>query len=248
MERKVPKYQFLDEFVSNTEPESIACTNPLYWSIENGSIGTTKILVEDYKFDFKKAITTKGLNAFLMSSTMQNPEQMEYFINKDPSVLNSTDYSNNNALHLSASHGYFDVSKILVEKYNVSIYTQNKSGKNPFLCAASKGQLKQMEYFIKKDPEIVISKGYNGWNALHYSVASGSFQGTKYLVEKIGMKISEKNDEGHDSVAIIKKLFKIGLYPTNYVTEISNQSETRAQLFQDKTLLQSDYKRDFLYL
>ena len=130
---------------------------------------------------------------------------MEYFIKQNPGVLKSTDKYKRNALHLCALGGTLRGIKLLIEKHGFDMFdSSNEFGRNAFLRAADGGKDDQIKYFVKRNPEIIKSRNKNGWSALYYSVRLGNLQTTKLLVEKYGLKVSDKDSQGMNVVEFAK--------------------------------------------
>merc|ERR1712173_150845 len=104
-------------------PEIKSCVSDdgctaLHYSAGFGSLDVSKMLVEDHSMDFKNVLDKNGRNAFLISCYNKNPDNMKYFIEKDPTVLESANKDKLNALYFSVHHGSLAGTKILVEDHS----------------------------------------------------------------------------------------------------------------------------------
>ena len=163
--------------------------NALHISARSGTLKVTKFLVEQYQFNMFDSSNIHERNAFLCSASGGKVDQMKYFLRKNPNLAKTSTSDKFNALHLSAKFGTLQGTKFLVEILNFDMFDFNRFGRNSFLCAASKGKLDQVKYFIKQDSAIKYSKDKDNWNALTLSVAFGTLEVTKFLVEQLDFEM-----------------------------------------------------------
>ena len=174
--------------------------NVLHLSARYGTLQVTKYLIElgcDMFDDSNQIFSTKTRrNAFLLSAESGKTDQMKYFIGQKPEILKTVDSRNNNALHISAARGTLEGTEFLVKKYGLDIFdNSNIRGRNAFLTSAgAMNKTDQMRFFIKQNPEILLSTDKYKHNALHLSAKYGDIEGTKFLVEEQGRDILDSSN------------------------------------------------------
>ena len=139
-------------------------------------------------------------------------EQMEYFIKSNPEIAKSVDLRNFNALHLSTRYGTLEGTECLVENHGFDILdSSNVIGQNSFLLAATVGKPDHMQFFIEKNPDVLISRSddHANCNALHCSAFYGTLEGTEFLVEKHGFDIADKsNNFDKDALMLARTMYE----------------------------------------
>ena len=175
-------------------------SNALQLSAQFGTVEGTKCLVEKHHFDVFERNQTCGKNSFLLSAAEGKQQQMEYFIEQDPKILKSVALDKRNALHISARSGTLKVTKFLAEQHQFNMFdSSNIHERNAFLCSASGGKVDQMEYFLRKNPNLAKTSNSDKFNALHLSAKFGTLQGTKFLVEIHNFDMFDFNRFGRNS-------------------------------------------------
>ena len=85
-------------------------------------------------------------------------------------------------LHLAADHGWENVVKVLVTKYNCDINCKDSFGLIPLHYAASSGHLDVVKYLERLcDP---MTTDYEGCTPLHYACANAHVDVAKYLISE----------------------------------------------------------------
>jgi ankyrin repeat protein len=213
-------HKYIDKSLCNARDEdgNTALTLACFFGLEE----TVKLLIEELKIDIN-ANATNGRNCFLSAVSGGNIEVMGYLHSVDKNLCKGKDDNGNTALHCAVEHGWFEVTRILVEEYNLDFKemhlefkdqrincndVKNNNGENAFHYAARHGKINHLKYFVEKDPEIVNSKTDMGWNALHFSVAYGTAECTKYLVKDLKFNIWERTDEGERASDLVGRCRK----------------------------------------
>ena len=108
------------------------------------------------------------------------------------SSINPWEYNDLEAglLHLSSRNGWLDITKKLIEKYQLNLKERDNIGNTSLHYAAAGNQLEVVEYLSSREETIIfealINVGNNNKyraNPLHIAAAYGSLDVMKYLIE-----------------------------------------------------------------
>ena len=87
-------------------------------------------------------------------------------------------------LHLACSNGWYEITKVLVEKYKCDPNCRTKKGSTPLLFAYHSGNNNLINYLITTIQCNPLEVNDNGWNRLHCATFGGQLGVVKDLVEK----------------------------------------------------------------
>ena len=180
--------------------------NCLHIAARNGYKDLCKKLIEEYNFDIN-ITDDSGTSALLCCAKSGNYQLFQYFI-KMGSNINQRNKSGENCLHIAARHGYMDLCKILVEKYNFDVHIIDYSGKTVLHHCAGNGNYQLFQYFLKMGIDISLRTKHHE-NCLHIAAYSGHNELCKVLIEKYNFDIHAVDRYGRSPLHKCCDFFRI---------------------------------------
>ena len=153
----------------------------LHFSAANGSYELFKLLA-DNETDIHLP-TNDGQNCLHIATNRGHLNFCKTLIDKHNFNVKRTDSNGWAALHFSAASGSYELFKFLADK-QTDIHLSTNDGQNCLHIAANRGHLNFCKTLIDKHNFNVKRTDSNGWAALHFSAASGSYELFKFLADK----------------------------------------------------------------
>jgi ankyrin repeat protein len=94
---------------------------------------------------------------------------VEFWINKDPRVVERRDVNGDTALHKAAFHGSLGVVDLLL-KHHAAIDAQNRQGMTPLILASRAGQVEVVKRLLHAKANVNI-RDADGWTALRWALS-----------------------------------------------------------------------------
>ena len=99
-------------------------------------------------------------------------------------------------LHWSSLHSLPNVIEYLLEEHHIPVETKASSdGSSCLLWACYGGSLSNVKFLIEHSNANPQATNNKGWNCLHLATASGSVDKTVYLMDVVGLKITDQNGD-----------------------------------------------------
>ena len=117
---------------------------------------------------------------------------MEFFVLKYPELKKCTDKSGFNGLHLAAWLGGIKVTRFLIDGKHFKIRNDSNDKKwNAAFCACRGSKFDQLEFILKKKPDLVKSVDESGENLLE---VAESYNKDDRLIELLTNKYKMKTE------------------------------------------------------
>ena len=171
---------------------------PLHFSAKNGTYGLVK-----YFADTVTAINIKtndGKNCFHIAACYGHLNLCKKLKEKHDFNVNLADNNGWTALHFSARSGNNKLLKYLTDK-GTDIKLETADGKNCFHIAVREGHFHLSKILVNEYKFDVHVGDKNGWTALHFSAASGSYPFVKFFAD-IKSDILLKTNDGENCLHI----------------------------------------------
>ena len=188
----INKYQF------NVDMADIHGWRPLHFSAKNGSYGLVK-----YFADIVTDINIKtnyGKNCFHIAACYGHLNLCKKLKEKHDFDVNLADNNGWTALHFSARSGNNELLKYITDK-GTDIKLETADGKNCFHIAVREGHFHLSKTLVNEYKFDVHVGDKNGWTALHFSAANGSYQFVKFFAD-IKSDILVKTNDGENCLHI----------------------------------------------
>ena len=87
-------------------------------------------------------------------------------------------------LHYACRNGWYEVTKVLIEKYKCDPNCRNKNGSTPLLFAYTSGNQNLVDYLIVQSHCDPLAIDRDGLTRLHYAILGGQLAMVKHLIEE----------------------------------------------------------------
>ena len=101
----------------------------------------------------------------------------------NPAAVRDEDEHHFTLLHHACCNGWYEVTKVLIEKYNCDPNCKNASGSIPLRLACWSGNLDLVKYLVNDKRNDPNHKNNDGFTSMHNASMGGHLQTVKYLVE-----------------------------------------------------------------
>ena len=113
----------------------------------------------------------------------------------DPAGIRDSLY-NRTLLHWAALNGWTDVSRLLVEQYQVDPHCRDSDGGTALICAAIRGWTDVCRLLVEQYQVDPHCRDSDGWTALHWASVYNHLDIVQYLVSSVCCDPLTKNKWG----------------------------------------------------
>ena len=171
--------------------------NCLHVAPQRGCMDLCKKFIKKYNFEIDTT-DNSARSALLCCAANVNHQLLQYLL-KMGSNINQSTKSGDNCLHVAASHGYMDLCKTLVEKYNFDLHMTNFWGQTALHCCVTNINFELFQYFLKMDSNI-NQRTRDGKNCLHIAAEKGYMDLCKTFIDEFILDIHVRDNSGKSAM------------------------------------------------
>ena len=172
-------------------------TNCLHIAADAGYFNLCKVLIDEHKFDVNMA-DNDGWTALHWSAHSDNYELVTYFADMGTDIhLKIND--GRNCLHIAALKGYYNLCKMLIDKYKFDADMTDNHGWKALHWSVESGNYELVTYFIDIETDIHVETN-DGLNCLHIAAFKGHLNLCKMLIEKHKFDVDMIDYEGRTAL------------------------------------------------
>ena len=153
----------------------------------------------------------EGYNALMIAFEKEDSKMAQILLKKNINIQAKND-KGDTALHIATQKGYENFINLLVKK-GADINAKNKKGDTPFIIAfnsiiavrniKNKKYFRIPNFFLSKKPDIINSKGRQGWTPLMVAVMANNIELVKWLLNH-GADTKSKDKHGYTALRYSK--------------------------------------------
>ena len=167
--------------------------NCLHIAASQGHLRLCKKLLDKYKFDVNM-VDNFGWSALHCSAQSGSYELVTYFADMGADINLKTN-DGKNCLHIAAVAGFFNLCKVLIEKYKFDVNMPDNLGSTALHCSAQSGSAKLFKYFACMGADIHL-KTNDTMNCLHIAASEGHLSLCNELIDKYKFDVSMADSFG----------------------------------------------------
>ncbi|KXJ74703.1 hypothetical protein RP20_CCG013108 [Aedes albopictus] len=200
-------------------------STPLHFATFNGNPEIVKMLIDEYKADYK--ITTKdGQTLVHVAATTDNLEIIDMLIDAYAIDINKQDNDGNSPLHFAAFYGKREMVKMLIVRHQADYKIANNRGKTIIHYAAERENMEIVQMLIDDYATDVNVQDNDGNTPLHFAAFYGKRKMVKMLIDKYNADYKICDNRGKalihyavtgDNIEIVKILID------DYATDVNAQ-------------------------
>ena len=163
----------------------------------NRHLNLCKKLILEHNFDIN-LVNKTGWSTLHFSARSGSCNLFNFFADMVTDV-NIKENNENNCLHITALCGNFNLSRILIDKYNFDAHTPDKNGWTALHFSAKKGCYELVRYFAKMSTDIQL-KTNDGKNCLHIAACNGHLNLCETLIHKHSFDVNMTDYDGWNAL------------------------------------------------
>ena len=187
-----------DEYMFDVDMADIDGWRPLHFSARNGSYGLVKYFADTVTDINLK--TKDGKNCLHIAALYGHLNLCKALKNKHNFDVNLADNNGWTALHFSARSGNYEFLRYFIDM-GTDIKLETADGRNCFHIAAHEGHFHLSKILVNEHKFDVHVSDKNGWTAIHFSAANGSYEFVKFFAD-IKSDIHLKTNDGKNCLHI----------------------------------------------
>ena len=174
-------------------PDTTSTDYRILKAVETGDVNAFQKLISSNPALIKLKEPARDEPLLLIAVRNNQPGMVDLLMEKGADV-NTVNRSGNNALHLAAFTGNYNLMEMLMSNgadYQIS----NARGRTPVEYVSYGKNPQVFKLFLEKDPNILFTKTAEGATLLHFAASAGDTAGFTYLLGK-GLDIKTEDDNG----------------------------------------------------
>ena len=194
------KYELVEYFTDMgicIESKVYSGLNCLHIAAQNGHLKLCKKLVDKHKFDIDLT-DYDGWTALHHSARSGSYDSFTYFVDMETDIECKNNLGEN-ALHIAARYGHFNICKSLVNKHKFDVEQTDNGGLRALHHSARSGSHWLFEYFADISNNIYC-KNYVGWNCLHIAADNGHLSLCQKLIDKYKFPVDKGDNKGRTAL------------------------------------------------
>ena len=176
--------------------------NCLHIAAQNGHLKLCKKLIDIHNFDVNVP-DYDGWTALHHSARSGSYELFTYFVDMETDIECKNNLGEN-ALHIAARYGHFNICKSLVNKHKFDVEQTDNGGLRALHHSARSGSHWLFEYFADISNDIYC-QNYVGWNCLHIAADNGHLSLCQKLIDKYKFDVDMGDNKGRTALHLLAR-------------------------------------------